>query len=204
MTTLEEMRQYKEKQRTVDAAVDTDGDGFTDLEEKDGHFDPTDSKHHPPYSSRLSIVSVSNITRTISFWPLEIPHAVPTKARLSVQDDDQKTKNYLIPIGSSVERLRAISLHGTTVTFQHGDQKHVLSYGDTLSLTNRTAHLLLDLFRSRKRLGVQEGEILRLRDTEYKVVSIDTGKPTIMLSDMTGTDTTLIKKMQNQLLHRTQ
>jgi hypothetical protein len=191
-----------EADRAVDARADSDGDGFTDLEEKDHKCDPNDPNSHPAYWSNLSVESVSTNTRTIRFKASHVLPGGATMIQLSVQNEGEKAKTYFTRIGESAARLKAVDLQGNKLTIQDGDQKHALSKGDSVSLRYGTAQLLLDVLPEQQRFAVQEEDTLRLPDGPYRVVSIDLGKATVLLFDILNKKTLLIEKSHNELQNK--
>ncbi|HRZ13749.1 MAG TPA: hypothetical protein P5567_15000 [Kiritimatiellia bacterium] len=156
----------------ADAQNDLDGDGFSNLEEFLAKTDPADTKSFPELPAKLRLRKAVTSPFFLRFQGVNEISAGVFQYQLNLRTLE---RTYFAKIGEEVEGFKVAEyLPGTTpaptLVLTQGDKKINLIKGQAVQQEELTALLVFLLDRSTMRARV--GDVITLKDQEYKVVDI--------------------------------
>ena len=196
-----------------DAKMDSDGDGFSNLEEfiSDPKTDPTNRDDYPPVVVKLSLEKV-----------VADPFKLRFKSVIKLPDDSLQfaintrgdVRTYFVTMGQEVEGFKVVKyeekfeeniLQGrktpqavdvSELTLQRGDRLIVLVKGKNIQYDEYIAHLFFSLDGSEHVAKI--GDVLTLKEKKYEVISIDSKPDRILIHNMQDGKETIIEKFSRE------
>ena len=154
-----------------DAAIDTDNDGFTNKEEWQSGTKLNDAKDYPSPVAKLRFVrSVNNPFKLRFVAESRVSNGMIYQLNLRSLE-----RTYFVRIGDELEGFKVLECvtnasEGPTIILKQGDARIPLVKGKTREGTEMVAELIFLIDQSRMR--VRLGDIVKLKDREYKVIDI--------------------------------
>lgn len=155
-----------------DASGDLDGDGFSNLEERQGSSDPSVASDTPPPPAKLRIGQVKMNPFKLRFLGVSRITETDVRYQLNLRTLE---KTYFARMNEEVEGYTVVSYNdkgteGPVLTLQQGDKVINLIQGRVVDEQARTA--LMVFLVDGKRFPVNIGSDITLLDQTYKVVDI--------------------------------
>lgn len=184
-----------------DAAQDADRDGFTNFEEFTAGTHPKDDASAPSSLVKLRILKIARITFPLIFTGTI--QVTPTE-RIFMLRNRQTGKDYSASLGETVEGYKLADFAKKTasgprttgfdeeisvLTLRKDGKKFELKAGDRLGAQGEWAASLLYLIDN-ARLLVKKGDIISLKNNEYKIVDIT--PQNVIVQDMQSGEQTVI------------
>jgi hypothetical protein len=156
----------------ADASFDSDGDGFTSLEEFKAGTDPTNEEDYPDLPSKLRLVGVRRIPFVLRFQGVNDMPGGGKKFLLNLRSLD---RSYFASLGETVEGFTLVAYDpdargGASLTLEKRGEQTTLTKGVSQDRVEVVAGLVFLLDGSTFRLRV--GETFDLRGVRYIVVDI--------------------------------
>jgi cell division protein FtsL len=175
-----ETRYGLDKHKTADAADDSDGDGFINLEEFRADTDPTTLESHPPYATKLRFVRRMDVP-----FPLIFQGAsdLPDGRKMFQLNTPADGKTHFRALGEEVNGIvakRFIPRSDSdveTLVMLRGSVEIKLPRGEKVSDPESRAELINVLDRSTE--IVTMGALLSLHNDEYAVLGVYRDRVTI-------------------------
>lgn len=155
-----------------DAQGDLDSDGFSNLEECLAKTDPVDAKSFPELPAKLRLRKVITEPFFLRFQGVNEISAGVFQYQLNLRSLE---RTYFAKIGDEIEGYKVVeyvpaAAAGPIVVMQQGDKKIQLIKGQAVQQEELIAQLVFLLDRSPIRARV--GDVITLKDQQYKVVDI--------------------------------
>jgi len=170
----------------ADAALDADGDGFSNLEEYLAQTDPHDPAVAPPPSAKLRLVRVQVIPFKLRFLGIsKLPDGDRYQLNLRTLE-----KTYFARMNEDIEGYVVSSYEpntpdGPVLTLQSGDKTIRLVQNRVIDEKARTAIMVFLVDGKGYRANI--GESISLQGKEYKVVDIRDDR-VVIRDEQAGTD----------------
>ncbi len=166
-----------------DARLDTDGDGFTNLEEytAEPRTDPADTEAHPPVSSKLRLIQVKTVPFRMRFDGVQQLAENQTRFLINMSN-----RSYFSKLGDEIEGFKVAHFdeiiesreeHGvmrridrSVITLTRGGKQWKLRINESGSADEHYAHLINLMDRAQYELPKDGKQIIR--GVEYQVVEI--------------------------------
>ncbi len=155
-----------------DAAVDSDGDGFSNLEEFFAKTDPKDPNSKPEAHSKLRVDGPPRIVPFRLRFVSVSKTATSVKYQINVRD---LTRTYFVTNGETVEGFRVTDIDDKdpkkpVLILEHGDRLIRLVQNEIFTQESFSA-VLVSLI-DKKPFRVLKNQTFKLGESEYKVVDI--------------------------------
>ena len=154
-----------------DAAVDTDNDGFTNKEEWQSGTNPNDANDYPSPVAKLRYTRVGSNPFKLRFQgEARVSNGMIYQLNLRSLE-----RTYFVRIGDELEGFKVMecvtnAAAGPTIILKQGDTRIPLVKGKTREGFEMVAELVFLIDQSRMR--VRLGDVIKLKDREYKVIDI--------------------------------
>lgn len=167
---------------------DPDGDGFSNVEERDGLTSPTDPNDHPSYLLKLSVTDITPIPFDLVFQAVS---KVSGGSLLFQINDKTKGQTFWKKMGEEItcgaERFKLVEYDekasgGGMLTLQKSDKRISLKRGKPYIEKEYAVTLAFSLDGSRQTVG--PGGDFTLRGGLYKVKSVDTAGMRVLINDV--------------------
>lgn len=165
---------------TTVANADTDGDGFSNLDEYRAGTDPLDPKSHPDVASKLCVWSVKKQP-----FKLRFTMAMTAGSAETFQVKNVSTgKSQFLKIGDTVEGYKILAheakaADGDVLVMDNGAEKLRLPKNkDLQEKADLSADLILMLDHKRYN-NLVKGQSVKIREITYKIIDITTNAVTI-------------------------
>jgi len=182
-----------------DAELDSDQDGFTNLEEFRAGTNPKDSQSHPPITAKLYVKNIETMPFKLLFKSaLKMPDG-SLKFALNTREFNPKT--YFVKVGdTNIEGFDIVKYEPRVITVPLGTISGAVQRVDASVLTLRRNNKLIPLERGKEQqwqdytvhlffaaenreIVVKSDGVFRLKDREYKLISVDIEKEAVVIED---------------------
>jgi len=177
----EELRVLREQQRAEDALRDSDGDGFTDLEEKDAGFDPKESREHPSVCLKVELTHIVTNSLTLSFVGVRKRPDGQELMHYRVCTLKQKPRTFFAPIQSMAGGVFLISHTNDVLVVRRGNRDLRLPKGEDLIMHELECSLSHPWAETP--LSVRETQPIQVYDTKLTLEQIDPSHYRVRVSD---------------------
>lgn len=196
-----------------DAKTDSDGDGFSNLEEfiSDPKTDPTNREDYPPVVVKLSLEKIVADPFRLRFKSvIKLPDG-SLQFAINTRGD---VRTYFVTMGQEVEGFKVVKyeekseesiLQGrrtpqpvdvSELTLQRGDRLIVLVKGKDVQYDEYVAHLFFSLDDSKHVAKI--GGVLNLKGKKYEVISIDNRPDRILIRNLQDGKEMVIEKFSSE------
>ena len=154
-----------------DAAVDSDGDGFTNREEWQSGTKPGDAKDSPSPVAKLRYLRIGSNPFKLRFQgEARVSDGVVYQLNLRSLE-----RTYFVRVGDELEGFKVLECttnagEGATIILKQGDTRIPLVKGKTREGFEMVADLVFLI--DQKRMRVRLGDMIELKEREYKVIDI--------------------------------
>lgn len=177
----------------ADAAMDNDRDGFSNLEEFHAGTRPADATDSPEAPAKLRLAGVRTVPFMLRFRGVqELQKGMIFQ--LNLRDERSYWAKLNEPIDEKDELLKTYRVvayepdykDGESVLLQQGDKQTRLVKGKTITQDELRALLVFLIDGSQYRIKV--GDVIPLKDEDYKVIDIKTDR-VVIRNEKSGKDT---------------
>jgi len=175
-----------------DADGDPDGDGFTSLEEYTAGTKPQDAASHPPIEAKLYVEAIKVVPFKLVLKGIStLPDGTPA-FQLNTRDNGV---TYIKVLGEEADgfllkrfetnEVSEVKDGGTNVVaqpiliLQHKDKEIPLVIGQRKSVDDQIVEFVFKM--DGRRFSASLGGTFKLKDREYRLISVDTSKQTVVI-----------------------
>ena len=169
-----------------DATADQDNDGFSNIEEYQAGTSMTDPKQFPSPSAKLRLGRVATTPFKFLFKGISQISQTAGGERYQLNLRSME-RTFFVGLGEEVEGFKVIKYEPATnnlppvITLQQGEKTIRLVMGKTLTQEEMVAVLVFMIDSSRYRVRV--GDVIKIREQEYKVIDIKRNE--VLIRDLT-------------------
>jgi len=174
----------------TDGALDSDGDGFLNVEEYQSGTILNDATNFPSVLAKLRVAKTAVIPFKLRFVSVSVVTG-GERYQLNLRSLE---RSYFAKLGDEVEGYTVTSYNekapeGPTLTLTHGDKSYPLVKDQVMTVSDARIAQVVSLIDGAV-YKVQVGQVIKVKDLEYKVVDIQDNH-LVIRDEQAGRDTTI-------------